>query len=687
MNILYRGKLVPAKFWSLECGNVGCCSIDTETTAIVKGQTPRLILASAYNGEQVWFIRDCDIANFLRANRSNRILMANAAFDTAVCERAAKVRPLTLIDGMKIVDVLLLADLISIGCKGTPAFDSLESLCQTRLGIELPKDQNDASGDHIRTSFGKFVGRDGFVDYNAIPTQFLDYAARDAIVTFEIAQILIGEAEQICDRHLIPRKALLSHHIQLKASGALYQISTNGLYVDTHKRESSKAFLKKQEAEHLACLKSEGWEPGKGSSSKLQAKLKGFCDSGVLTLLSTPTGKLESKSESLERYMDVPFIRVFCEYKSVVALLRFLEGSEQSLHPHFRTIVSTGRTSSSSPNVQNFPRDSLVRSIFVASPGHALLKFDYSQIELRVLAQILLDRFRSSEMAELLNEGKDIHRYVASAITGKSESEITDDERRKAKACNFGWPGGLGINVFRNHAKNEYDIDLTEDQAKELKRKWLEVFPGVEQYLDTDDKLLICSSGVLSVVPPDFRYKDDQDLFWIFWKVINGKQVLDVGKVDWAFATLKHIKLPTPKKFACQIANRIGSRELWQNLVRSLTFVIHHTGRVRANATYTQSKNNLFQGIAADGAKLALYALVKYGYRVVNFIHDEFVIEVPFEKVSVETFCEIQSLIEKEMQKVCPDVRIVAEGSWMRNWAEKISFEDLQNIIATKHAC
>jgi DNA polymerase-1 len=143
-----------------------------------------------------------------------------------------------------------------------------------------------------------------------------------------------------------------------------------------------------------------------------------------------------------------------------------------------QTLTRTGRLSSTEPNIQNIPiRESygrLIRKAFVPGKGNIMIGFDYSQIELRILAHLsgvesLIDAFK---------KGLDIHTKTASEIFGVSEEKVTKEMRRKAKAVNFGII--YGISSFG--LSENLDIDVKE--AKIFIDKYLESFPGVKLFMD-----------------------------------------------------------------------------------------------------------------------------------------------------------------------------------------------------------
>jgi len=122
--------------------------------------------------------------------------------------------------------------------------------------------------------------------------------------------------------------------------------------------------------------------------------------------------------------------------------------------------------------------------------SHLLISCDYAQAELCSLAQVCIDKFGFSEMGRLINEGIDLHLYFVHKMTGreykdlvkhKKEPEVKD-LRQAAKAANFGFPGGLGTNKFVDYARDSYGVDLTPEQAKEMKNAWIEAYPEMKLY-------------------------------------------------------------------------------------------------------------------------------------------------------------------------------------------------------------
>src|SRR5262249_8232155 len=144
------------------------------------------------------------------------------------------------------------------------------------------------------------------------------------------------------------------------------------------------------------------------------------------------------------------------------------------VRPGFRVLVRSGRTSSFGQlNAQNLPRAAGVRECFVPSPGHVLVAADYATIELATLAQACLTQFGwESERAAALNAGEDLHRRLAARVLGKPAAEVTKAERSRAKAINFGKPGGMGDAALKAYARVSYGAELTDDEVRRLSEGW-----------------------------------------------------------------------------------------------------------------------------------------------------------------------------------------------------------------------
>jgi DNA polymerase I-like protein with 3'-5' exonuclease and polymerase domains len=166
-------------------------------------------------------------------------------------------------------------------------------------------------------------------------------------------------------------------------------------------------------------------------------------------------------------------------------------GTSVPINARYNVLLETGRTSCSKPNLQNPPRTGKVRECFVARPGWVFGFADYSGLELATLAQVCLDVLGRSEMAEALRRGEDLHLALGADMLGisyeeaKKRSKAGDQEikfyRQQAKPANFGFPGGMGPDAFREYSE-AYGITLSSAQAQELKDAWFRKWPEMRAY-------------------------------------------------------------------------------------------------------------------------------------------------------------------------------------------------------------
>jgi DNA polymerase I-like protein with 3'-5' exonuclease and polymerase domains len=404
-----------------------------------------------------------------------------------------------------------------------------------------------------------------------------------------------------------------------------------------------------------------GYRPGEPGIKKVG---EAIVQNLGIDLPRTPkSNSLSMKHEYLAPFRhEFPFVDTllsFEEHRKLKSFIAKLDGPR--VHSRFSCLKDTGRTSSSNPNLQNLPRDPRIRGLFIPKPGHIFINADYAQIELCTLAQVCLDRFGFSKMSELINSGTDIHRWFASIITGKSFDEIGDEsvERQSAKACNFGFPGGLGVEAFLEYARVTYGLsNLTLEDAEKYKEMWLTAFPEMKLYLaDT----LVHRHDFTS-----FGNGNPEMAAALFRRVVGGNRLSRSGHeydsriYSWAFTTVMTDVAP---QF---IGITQGSPDILDEVLRDT--VVTRTGRVRARTTYCEARNTLFQGLAADGAKIALYRLTRAGFCIVNFIHDEIIIEVPVDADVERLRGEIEKIMIESMNAVVPAIKIKVKSKIKTRW-------------------
>jgi DNA polymerase-1 len=184
----------------------------------------------------------------------------------------------------------------------------------------------------------------------------------------------------------------------------------------------------------------------------------------------------------LKRYKGLPVIDALLEYRKAQKfvstygenLIDQIHPLTGRLHTAFKQMVSTGRMSSSNPNLQNIPKKQIYRSCFVAKPGHVLITADMSGAELRILGNLSEDKI----FIESYANGIDLHTRTSSEIFDVPMEKVTGDMRNAAKAINFGL--AYGLSKFGLAAR----LNLTEDQAEEMINKYFQRYKGIKKYLD-----------------------------------------------------------------------------------------------------------------------------------------------------------------------------------------------------------
>jgi DNA polymerase-1 len=567
MQFNFNNHTYTINIWSKEDGYLGkYCAIDTETTMVPFTQTPDLVTMQAYaGGNNVYYIPKNEVVNFLKCHGNSFFLLQNAPFDADVIakEISSMETIYGIYDGNRVRDIGVMYRLVHLAQLGFVPFKrNLALLAEKFLGINLVKDET-------RENFGQFLGK----SVEEIPEHFLTYGAIDVVATYQIYFKLMSHMRRH-DKY----ETMLSHDIQVKGDLALNHIYKNGIGFDLARRDEWLAEVDKEMQVQANILATWGWVRGKKGIKDVYERIITMLKLDAV-LPRTESGEISSKSEDLEPYKHHSFISALLRYREMEKASSFVRDiTSNRVHPRYNLLVNTGRTSCSSPNFQQLPRMGGIREMFGASEGNTLLITDYSAIELSTLAQVTYKNFGYSVMRDLINSGSDLHYETAAECLNKNLEDVTKDERQKAKAINFGRPGGLGANTLLDYAKSTYGVELTLDEANEWLSTWMAKYPEMDQYL----------------------------------------------------------------------ANEVGH-------------VYTLTGRKRGNTSYCAEKNTPFQGLAADGAKLALYNLDKAGFKVVGFVHDEIITEVP-EKLANEMLVNQEAIMVDSMKVVVPDVDVKVES-------------------------
>ncbi len=305
-----------------------------------------------------------------------------------------------------------------------------------------------------------------------------EYAAEDALVTWRLYEKLSPLLEKEKDLKKI------FYTIELPLIPVLADMEWEGIAVDTgHLQKLSKQFTKELAQLEAHAHELAGEEFNLASSKQLQEIL--FTKLKLPSIKKNKTGFSTNVDvlSKLTHYHELP--SVILSYREIAKLkntyvdvIPGLAEETGRVHTSFnQTVAATGRLSSSNPNMQNIPiRTKIgkeIRKAFVAPEGSVLLGADYSQIELRVLASLSQD----SVLIETFKNGEDIHLNTAAKIFQVSLKKVTEDQRRKAKAINF------GILYGKTAFSLAEELGTTRAEATEIIEDYFEQYPTVEKFL------------------------------------------------------------------------------------------------------------------------------------------------------------------------------------------------------------
>lgn len=401
-------------------------AVDTETNiAPFHSREHKMITCQVYDGSGiVYFVERNNVRKFFNIHRKSYLVMQNAPFDIGVLSKiTGKSYFYEWYDNNLIRDTKVLYKLYSLAVLGIVDYQSsLKYICKKLLNVDLDKNEE------VRCNFEQFEN----YSVGDIPEKFLRYAAEDAIHTYNVYCKLLALIKPH-DKY----NTLLSHNIQVKGDLALNNVYKNGIGVDLLAVSTKVAELNNEMDIYRKRLATWGYVQGKpGINDRYEMIMDKIGLKDKLPVSGT-SGKLSSKTSDLEKYSKYPFVSDYLKFNSLYKLSTFLRDiKEDVIHPQYNTILNTGRVSCRNPNIMQIPREGGIRECFVPkSKDKEFYIIDYSGMENAMLAQVLLDKYGESEMANVLNEGKDIHRYFASILFNKDEEEVTKEERQEAKAC------------------------------------------------------------------------------------------------------------------------------------------------------------------------------------------------------------------------------------------------------------
>jgi DNA polymerase-1 len=376
----------------------------------------------------------------------------------------------------------------------------------TKGGVRLPQhfdtmlaahmlDENRSKGlkplSQLKLAADAYDVGDELGDAQTMPLHRLAvYNGKDTDYTMRLYHIFREELKRE------PRVARVFKLLMMPASNALTDIERVGIKVDM-KRWAQRRTKTEQNVEKLrefmlrSVPKLKRAEFNFNSHPQIAEWL--FNDLGLPILEETKKGNPSSNESVL--------LRLRHEHKAVEALLKYRKwkkflstyilpfGIKQDegnrIHPTYRLFGTvTGRLSAEGA-IQQVPRDTFIRGLFTEDEGWAFVEADYSQIELRIAAMLANER----RMLRQFAAGEDVHMLRAMKMTGKLPQDVTKEERKKAKAVNFGYVYRMGAEKFVVYARDNYDVDMTLEEAEADRAGFFEDYPMLLKWHDRQVRL------------------------------------------------------------------------------------------------------------------------------------------------------------------------------------------------------
>jgi DNA polymerase-1 len=308
-----------------------------------------------------------------------------------------------------------------------------------------------------------------------------EYAAEDADVTLRLHHALWPQLESL------PRLKTLYETIEQPLVPVLFRMERTGVLVDRAllKQQSTELAVRMLELQAQAHIEA-GGVFNVDSPKQLQEIL--FGKLGIPVMRKTPTGQPSTAEDVLEELAATyPLPKLILEYRGIAKLKSTytdklpeqIDAATGRIHTSYhQAVAATGRLSSSDPNLQNIPirtpEGRRIRQAFIAARGCSLVAADYSQIELRIMAHLSED----TSLLTAFAEDRDVHQATAAEVFGSALDAVTADQRRSAKAINFGLIYGMSafglarqLGIGRNEAQRYVDL-------------YFERYPGVKRYMD-----------------------------------------------------------------------------------------------------------------------------------------------------------------------------------------------------------
>ncbi|MCS4298277.1 MAG: DNA polymerase I [Acinetobacter sp.] len=360
---------------------------------------------------------------------------------------------------------------------------------------------------HLTTTFEQVAGKGAKQKtFNQIEIETAGhYAAEDAHVTYRLYEVLERKLKEI------PELINILHHIEMPVASVLATMEENGIELDlSFLDQLSVDFANTIQNLENQIIEIAGESFNVGSPKQVGEVL--FEKLGLKGGKKTATGQYSTSEAVLEK-IDHPITELIIEYRGLTklrstyteALVKQANPDTHRVHTSYhQALTATGRLSSTDPNLQNIPiREEIgrqIRKAFIAPQGRVLLAADYSQIELRLMAHFSQD----DALVDAFQNGQDVHRRTASEVLGVALENVTSDQRRQAKAVNFGLLYGMSeFGLIRQ-------LGFTREESQNYIKQYFHRYPGIYEYMQRTRQVAL-EQGFVETITGRRLYTPDID--------------------------------------------------------------------------------------------------------------------------------------------------------------------------------
>lgn len=322
---------------------------------------------------------------------------------------------------------------------------------------------------------GKYKTREKYQEY-------LTYLGYDIYYEYKLYRVFHKKLKQ--DRALMK----LFYHLYMPGIISYETVEEHGVFIYPQQFKQVRKHLEAErgaiEKELLKLAKHEvNWNSPAQIQKLLYEELK------LPVIETTESGSPSTSEATLMQLRDKhPIVELILKYRGVnIQISHFIDGWinrmwGRRLFPNFKLHGTvTGRTSCTDPNLQQVPRDPIIRNLVGAPEGWSVVEIDYSQAELRIAAIMSGDE----TMKRIYQTGGDIHTHTYEMITGEKVSDdkyIKKEQRKKAKAVNFGFVYGMGWRKFKIYARDNYGVDLTDKEAEQWRERFFQAYHSLPKW-------------------------------------------------------------------------------------------------------------------------------------------------------------------------------------------------------------